>query len=128
MDIVLFCSFQKTPSSPLPTLEGLFELTLRPSRALNLAFYTAVRTTETQGRCCKSVNLQGHHQLWKSKQNRILLVITPVEQFVTQIPMLPLVTVRRQELIQPVVQSKEVKVPTAVGTDDLGLVVRTGLQ
>ena len=56
------------------------------------------------------------------------MITTPVEQFVTQIPVLPLVTVRRQELIQPVVQSKEVEVPTAVGRDDLGLVVRTRLQ
>ena len=38
-----------TPSSPSQTLEGLFELTQRPSRALDL--YVASGTTEKQAHC-----------------------------------------------------------------------------
>ena len=37
------------PSPPSRTLEGLFELTRRPSRALNLASCVASGTTEIQG-------------------------------------------------------------------------------
>ena len=39
-----------TPSSRSRTLEGLFELTLRPSRALNLTLCVAYGTSELQGR------------------------------------------------------------------------------
>ena len=44
-----------TPSSLSQTLEGLFQLTRRPSRAL--ALYVASRTTE----------IQGHRQLWSAE-------------------------------------------------------------
>ena len=40
-----------TPSTPSQTFEGLFELTLRPSRAPRLASCVASGTTEIQGHC-----------------------------------------------------------------------------
>ena len=40
-----------TPSSPSWTLEGLFELTRRPSRAHDLPRALLQRTTEIQGHC-----------------------------------------------------------------------------
>ena len=41
--------FPASPSSQSRTLDRLFELTQRPSRTLNLAFYAASGTTEKQG-------------------------------------------------------------------------------